>query len=452
MTGRRRQGGLGFLLAKAGAIYGLYTGMVYLLSLPGGWVADRDHRPAAGRCSTAASSIAAGQCRPGGAQYHGLLSGIVLLVTGTGLLKAHVSTIVGQPLRPCDGRRDAAFSIFYMGINLGALSLRSPAAGWGKRCWRLGFGLAGVGMIAGLIQSTLGGKYLGVAGLHPAVPDNPAGGDRRQKRRVALAAAGALAVLGILGALAATGAIAFNGRADFRRAGGGPGHPLGSGFFLAAAGRGPGPWRSARFGPRFWFCSSPRPSSGLPSYEQAGSSLNLFAEGSVNRWVDGYQFPRAGSSWWQPFFIITLRRYSPGSGSGWEARAFSPATVRFGLFFVSAGFISAGSVAGGHAVSPFWIDRHLLPAHAGRVVAQPRRIERHDQAGAHARSRMMMGLWFVFHRRGELPGRQDGFRSTDAMTIPLTTRFAITAANRHGRRHCDGGAAEAHGAPDVGVK
>ena len=235
MTAGVARGGLGFSYAKAGAIYGLYTGMVYLLSLPGGWVADRitGQRRAV---LYGGILIAAGQFCLVAPSIMTFYLGLVLLVMGTGLLKPNVSTIVGQLYAPGDGRRDAAFSIFYMGINLGALI--SPfACGWvGEKVgWRLGFGLAGVGMIAGLIQYTLGGKHLGVAGLHPAIPDDPAA-DRRQKRRVALAAAGALAVLGILGALAATGAIAFYGRADFRRAGGGPGAPLGGHFLLAAAG------------------------------------------------------------------------------------------------------------------------------------------------------------------------------------------------------------------------
>src|SRR5439155_9869311 len=157
----------------AGAVYGLYTAMVYLLSLPGGWMADRimGQRRAV---LYGGILISAGQfclVAPSNAAFY---LGLVLLMLGTGLLKPNVSTIVGQIYASGDHRRDAGFSIFYMGINLGAL-ISPIACGWvGERIsWRLGFGLAGVGRIAGLIQFAMGGKYLGLAGLYSARPENP---------------------------------------------------------------------------------------------------------------------------------------------------------------------------------------------------------------------------------------------------------------------------------------
>ncbi len=94
--------------------------------------------------------------------------GLVLLMTGTGLLKGNVSTIVGQLYTRDDPRRDSGFSIFYMGINIGALLSPIFCGYVGEHfSWRLGFGLCGIGMLAGLIQYVLGGKYLGEAGLHP---------------------------------------------------------------------------------------------------------------------------------------------------------------------------------------------------------------------------------------------------------------------------------------------
>src|SRR5690349_13363886 len=206
MTASVERGGLGFPVTKAGAVYGLYTAMVYLLSLPGGWVADRivGQRQAV---LYGGILISAGQfclVAPGGAAFYG---GLVLLMLGTGLLKPNVSTIVGQIYAPGDQRRDAGFSIFYMGINLGAL-ISPILCGWvGERIsWRLGFGLAGVGMTAGLIQYAMGGKYLGAAGLYPAAVENPEE-DRRQKRRVALGGVLALAVLVAAGALGAAGVV-----------------------------------------------------------------------------------------------------------------------------------------------------------------------------------------------------------------------------------------------------
>jgi POT family proton-dependent oligopeptide transporter len=423
MTAGVARGGLGFSYAKAGAIYGLYTGMVYLLSLPGGWVADRitGQRRAV---LYGGILIAAGQFCLVAPSTMAFYLGLVLLVTGTGLLKPNVSTIVGELYAPGDGRRDAAFSIFYMGINLGALI--SPfACGWvGEKVgWRLGFGLAGVGMIAGLIQYTLGGKYLGVAGLHPAVPDNPAA-DRRQKRRVALAAAGALAVLGILGALAATGAIAFTAELISDALGVALVILSVAVFSWLLLGRG---WsveerkRSAAIlvlflsSAVFWF-----------AFEQAGSSLNLFAEGSVDRWVHGYQFPASWFQLVQPFFIITL---APVFAWLWvrlgKREPSSPAKFAFGLFFVSAGFILLVPVAGGHAVSPFWLIGTYFLHTLGELSLSPVGLSAMTKLAPTRVVGMMMGLWFVSTGAGNyLGGRMASLYGS--MTIP--TLFAITAA------------------------
>src|SRR5436853_130079 len=152
LTDSVQKGGLGFGDEKAGSVYGLYTAMVYLMCLGGGWIADRitGQRRAV---LMGGILIAAGEfclVLPAEASFY---LGLVLLMAGTGLLKGHVSTIVGQLYATSDPRRDSGFSIFYMGINLGALIAPIFCGYVGERIsWRLGFGLAGVGMLAGLIQ------------------------------------------------------------------------------------------------------------------------------------------------------------------------------------------------------------------------------------------------------------------------------------------------------------
>src|SRR5271154_2948906 len=144
MTASVAKGGLGFPVVKAGAVYGFYTAMVYLLSLPGGWVADRifGQRRAV---LYGGVLIIAGQAFLMSPGLEGFYAGLGLLMLGTGMLKPNVSTIVGQLYAQGDRRRDSAFSIFYMGINLGGL-LAPLACGWVARLagWRLGFGLAGL--------------------------------------------------------------------------------------------------------------------------------------------------------------------------------------------------------------------------------------------------------------------------------------------------------------------
>src|SRR3954447_18410746 len=186
MTAPVTSGGLGFSAAQGGAIYGLYTSMVYMMTLPGGWVADRfigQRRAvlyggiliASGHFSMAIPSLAT------------FYLGLFLIVIGTGLLKGNVSVIVGQLYAPRDARRDAGFSIFYMGINLGAFLAPLVCGYLGQRVsWHVGFGAAGVGMTLGLVQYVLGARTLGDAGLLPAQP-----ADQRTKT-IAAIAAGAL--------------------------------------------------------------------------------------------------------------------------------------------------------------------------------------------------------------------------------------------------------------------
>jgi proton-dependent oligopeptide transporter, POT family len=208
MTDKIAHGGLGFKDAKAGAVYGLYTAMAYLLCLGGGWVADRITGQ---RRAVLAGGIfiSIGEfclMAPGDAFFY---PGLVLLMTGTGLLKGNVSTIVGQLYPKGDPRRDSGFSIFYMGINIGALISPIFCGYIGEKIsWRWGFGVAGIGMLAGLIQYLLGAKHLGSAGLRPPSTGDPEL-DRRQKRNAALAVGAGLGVFALLGILGAAGVIGF---------------------------------------------------------------------------------------------------------------------------------------------------------------------------------------------------------------------------------------------------
>src|SRR5437868_1481743 len=182
MTAPVAAGGLGFDTSVAGALYGLYTSMVYMSTLPGGWIADRLIGPrravlyggiviACGHFSMAFPSLAT------------FYLGLALIVAGTGLLKGNVGVIVGRLYEPNDHRRDAGFSIFYMGINLGAFLAPLVCGYLGQRInWHVGFAAAGIGMVLGLVQYVLGGRYLGDAGLYPAPAESPAAAARLRTR------------------------------------------------------------------------------------------------------------------------------------------------------------------------------------------------------------------------------------------------------------------------------
>src|SRR5262245_12325415 len=188
MTASPEVGGLGLGTPLAAAIYGTYTSSVYLLGLLGGWLADRliGQRRAVLYGGLLIASGHFSLAFPAMATFY---LGLALIVVGTGLLKTNISVIVGQLYEPKDKRRDAGFSIFYMGINLGAmigplatgLLAQSPGfRGWlsslgmnPNSAWHWAFGAAGVGMTFGVIQYLFGSRHLGTAGLDPAPAASP---------------------------------------------------------------------------------------------------------------------------------------------------------------------------------------------------------------------------------------------------------------------------------------
>jgi len=201
--------GLGFSTGKATAIYGLYTAFVYLLALPGGWVADNiwGQRRAVfvGGCVIAAGHFSLALPALGLPELAFFYLGLVLIVIGTGLLKPNISTMIGDLYPEGGARRDAGFSVFYMGINFGAI-LGPTLCGWlGEGySWHWGFSLAGFGMLAGLISYRLGIDNLADAGLLEADDQDAV---RRKSRNFYLATAAVAAAIVAFGFLATSGVI-----------------------------------------------------------------------------------------------------------------------------------------------------------------------------------------------------------------------------------------------------
>src|SRR5213595_2522583 len=151
---------LGFDDHHAGSVYGTYTGSVWLAAIVGGIVADRwlgHYRSVL----FGGIIIALGHFTLALPPLPFFYAGLSLIVIGTGLLKPNVSTLVGSLYEQGDERRDAGFSIFYMGINLGALLGPIVAGKIAEGIdWHLGFACAGVGMTLGLIQYVAGRRRL----------------------------------------------------------------------------------------------------------------------------------------------------------------------------------------------------------------------------------------------------------------------------------------------------
>ncbi|HSP63149.1 MAG TPA: peptide MFS transporter, partial [Pyrinomonadaceae bacterium] len=200
-------GGFNIDRDQASAIVGIYAASVYLASLPGGWVADRllglrrsimigAVLISAGHISISLSSFAQSRVP--------FFIGLILIVLGTGLLKPNISAIVGDLYPEGGARRDAGFSIFYMGINTGAFLGQLVTGFLGEKIgWHFGFGAAGVGMLIGLAWfAARSKKTLGDLGLQPSRHPNPAV-QRRQELIIKLALAIGLVVLAVVVVLAA---------------------------------------------------------------------------------------------------------------------------------------------------------------------------------------------------------------------------------------------------------
>ncbi len=420
MTAATEHGGLGFSVMKSGAIYGFYTAMVYLLALPGGWVADRiiGQRRAV---LYGGILISAGNLFLASPNLATFYSGLALLMLGTGLLKPNVSTVVGQLYTPEDRRRDAGFSIFYMGINVGAL-ISPIICGWiGERVnWRLGFVASAVGMVAGLIQYMLSSKYLGEAGLHPASTGNLEN-DRKQKRAGSMIVAGLLGVIVILAVLASRGLITITPE----QISNGLGWVL---IALAAAvftwmifGKGWSPQERKRAGAILVLFIASIIFWGV--YEQAGSTLNLFAERNTNRVVLGYEFP---ASWYQSVQAVFVILLAPVYAWLWvrlgNREPSSPAKFSLALLFVGLSFLIMIPPSFSTHVSWNWLNACYLLTVVGEMCLSPVGLSAMTKLAPARAGGFVMGVWFLSIGTGNwLAGKAGSLYEV----VPLPILFGI---------------------------
>lgn len=426
MTAPLTSGGLGFDTAVAGAVYGLYTSMVYMTSLPGGWIADRliGQRRAV---LYGGMLIAAGHFCLAFPSLTTFYTGLALIVVGTGLLKGNVSVIVGQLYGPDDRRRDAGFSIFYMGINLGAFIAPLICGYLGQRVsWHMGFAAAGVGMVLGLIQYVLGGKYFGEAGLHPSPAASPEA-ERLLKQRVRLWGGGIALVIAVVIAGAASGmfAVTIGQVADAA------GYlllvitvVLFGWMFLAAQ------WTKAERRRLYAIAALFLAACVFWSeFEQAGSTLNLFADRATRTSLLGWSFPSSYFQSLQPLFIITF-----AAVFAWlwvrlgKREPSSPAKFGFGLILVGAGFallvIAANIAATGARVSPFWLVATYLLHTFGELSLSPVGMSATTRLAPARVAGLMMGVWYLAISVGNFFG---GRLSSLYGAMPLPDLFGAIA-------------------------
>ena len=407
MSAALLDGGFGFTREVASSIVGIYAACVYLASLPGGWIADRwlglrraiwygGVFIALGHLSIALSAVFA---------QGTFFLGLIFIVIGTGLLKPNISAIVGDLYPAGGGRRDAGFSIFYMGINIGAFAAPLITGYLGERVgWHWGFGAAGVGMVIGLITYRLRAQpTLGDIGLEPSVSRH----EQEKVRRYTLIAAG---VLALVVALPALGVITINPVAvaarmrDVMLA-------LAVAYFLYLflfAGLTTDEKKRVAviivlfvFATIFW-----------SAFEQAPTSLNLFAKDFTDRMLFGWEVPVLWLQSVNSLFVILL---APVFAMIWVAmdkrgkNPSSPAKFTFGLFCAGLGFLvmvaAAGRVidSGGVVkVSMMWLSVSYLLQTFGELALSPVGLSSMTKLAPRKFVGQMMGVWFMAAALGNL--------------------------------------------------
>ncbi len=386
-------GGLGLSSVEAARVYGNYTMAVYLLSIPGGYIADR-YLGARQAVLIGGSIIALGHFMLAVPTQTTFFIGLGLVALGTGLFKPNISAMVGGLYAPGDDRRDAGFSLFYMGINIGGLlapiitgflaqapEFQSLLASMGldpAMSWHWGFGAAGVGMTIGLIVFARQSASLAGIGAKPEVAPGawiPS----------LLVVGGTLLVLGLtvlsdhpsfqwlragflLVPIAAVVWFAMRGDLDGER--------LASVFvfFIAAM--------------IFWAI-----------FEQAGITIALFGLELTRTELFGWNFPAAWYQSLNPLFVILL---APLFAALWlrmgPHQPSSPVKFALGLFFLGLSFllmVPAAALTAEGKVSPLWLVGLFFLQTVGELLLSPVGLSTMTKLAPPKLVGLILGIWFL---------------------------------------------------------
>lgn len=481
MTKTFAEGGLGFDEKYASLIYATYVSSVWYLPLPGGWLADRVFG-ARRAVLIGGIIIACGHYSMAINTVPNFYAGLILIACGTGLLKPNISAMVGQLYSEADKRRDAGFSIFYMGINLGAFL--SPIvvgflaqAAWFRNfissygfnpnsAWHWGFGAAGVGMTLGLIQyllpftikinskllrivtlALLGfhiGELIGVVShtaiLLWAIPGAILGlagayllNVRKQESDMARNPEGKLIWIIRGHPLTDVGLRPQQKAASDRIDESTSGEPLDAvTLVLAVTGAAIGAGLGLRFGDALvsvlfpgvvgffagYLIGTTRLLTGEElkrvlvifilfvfsilfwmTYEQAGSSLTLFADRLTRTTILGWQYP---SSWFQSVPAIFVILLAPIFAAIWQGLGIkqpsSPGKFTIGLFFAGIAFVVitlATMLSGGARVSPMWLIGVYFLQTIGELCLSPVGLSTVTKLSPGRMVGLMLGVWFL---------------------------------------------------------
>jgi proton-dependent oligopeptide transporter, POT family len=395
LTKSAAEGALGIPESEAGPIYGLYASSVYLLTLPGGWIADNilGQKKAiwwGGIVIMLGHLILAIPSSPSI-----FFLGLALVAIGTGLLKANISSIVGELYPEGGARRDAAFSIFYMGINMGAFLGMFIVGYLGEKVnWHYGFGAAAFAMFFGLLNFKLNGKYLAHVGEKPALK-----GSYTFLYVV-------IALILMLAGTVASGLVSGSQLANAMK------YIIVAitvfyFFYIAVLDKSLSIIEKKRVWVLFiFFIGAALFWSG---FEQAATSLTTFADRHTNRDILGWVLP---ASWFQnanSFFILI---FSAPVGALWvylNKKNLNPSTpVKFGLGLFQMGFgflimyFAAKNILDGSLAGVGWLTFTYMFHTLGELCLSPVGLSTYTKLAPKKYYSQMMGLWFVAAALGNL--------------------------------------------------
>lgn len=392
MVAALKDGGLAMNNENAGNIFGLYTMAVYLAAMPGGFIADR-FLGARKAVLLGGSIIALGHFTMAFPSIQTFYGGLGLIVIGTGLLKPNITSMLGMLYKEGDPRRDGGFSIFYMGVNVGAalaplvcgylaqgveFKAWLDSAGFGAHTsWHWAFAAAGVGMVIGLIHYVVQWKQLGEAGLKPNKTAKPSADAVNQESTaltpLELKRIGAIAVLFVFNIL-------------------------------------------------FWTV-----------YEQGGTSLNIFADKCTDTTIGGWYCP---SSWLQTFQAVFVITFAPMFSWLWlklgDKQPAAPAKFAFGLLFLGLGIslmVPAAMLAAQGKVSPLWLIAVYLLQVLGELCLSPVGLSTVTKLAPARFLGLTMGAWYISNSCGNyLAGKIGGMFDENNLSAMPTLFGAMGVA------------------------
>ena len=366
--------GLGWSNLEALEVYGWYTMFVYVASIPGGWIADKF-------LGQKQSVLIGGILLVAG---HGILSfehmwafytGLGLIVAGVGMLKPNISTMVGGLYKPGDIRRDKGFTIFYIGINVGAF-LSSLIVGYVGEVygWHYGFGLAAIGMTFGLIQFILGQKHLKYVGNNTSKSIDPED-KAAMKRPLSKIEKDRMIVLFIS-------------------------------FLLVIV---------------FW-----------GAFEQAGGLMNIYASENTNRMLLGWEIP---ASWFQSLNALFIIVFGTIVAGYWAKRKLkgkistSLFKMSIGIIVMGAGFFFMTAAAGQYQIegtsAMYWLVLAYLFHTIGELCLSPVALSYITKLAPLKYASLMMGVYFAMTGLGSKVAGLLGESATSLGAYTVFTGIAV---------------------------